>query len=355
MQEKNISQAGINGVLLEQDAMEALFLRKCALTMGAILQSCSFPEEFVSYIRNQRPEFVLIDCCHALPDNLDLMRDIVRLYPNLPILVILPSGADEQLRDQVLTAGAWDFFIKPFNIREFQLRVQNAVRVSRIDTDWVKDSIDKEDEIRDAIGEILLREYETLYILGKASEYKDEETGSHIVRVANYSRLLARMMGEDKTNQDVMYHSSALHDIGKIGIPDSVLLKPGRLDDGEIAIMRTHSTNGHGILENAASSYLLTGAMIALTHHERFDGTGYPMQLSGYDIPLYGRIVCVADVFDALTTRRPYKKPWSLDMAFDLLRKERGKQFDPELVDAFLYNSTKVVQIYRDNSELKQV
>ena len=233
------------------------------------------------------------------------------------------------------------------------MRVRNALKMCATDTDWVKDSIDKENEIRNAIGEILLREYETLYILGKAAEYKDEDTGSHIVRVANYAKLLAHMMGESQSNQDIIYHASALHDIGKIGIPDSILLKPGRLDQPEVSIMRTHATNGHGILEHAASSYLLTGALIALTHHERFDGSGYPMQLNGGDIPLYGRIVCVADVFDALTTRRPYKEAWSLEKAFTLLKKERGRQFDPDLVDAFLHNATEVERIYRNNTDIR--
>jgi response regulator RpfG family c-di-GMP phosphodiesterase len=264
---------------------------------------------------------------------------------------MLPEGADESLKEGVINAGVWDFFVRPVGIKEYQMRMRNVLRMRHIPDTLTRDTVGRESEIRDAIGEILLREYETLYVLGKAAEYKDEDTGSHILRVANYAKLIAGILGESETSQDVIYHSSALHDIGKIGIPDSILLKPARLDEKELKVMKTHTTNGHGILEHSASSYLLTGAMIALTHHERYDGSGYPMGLAGSDIPLYGRIVCIADVFDALTTKRPYKEPWSLERAFSLLVEQRGRQFDPALVDAFVCNSSSVENIYRDHSD----
>ena len=159
------------------------------------------------------------------------------------------------------------------------------------------------------------------------------------------------MIGESEFEQDALFHSSALHDIGKIGIPDSILLKPEPLSDDEFDVMRTHTTNGHGILERSESSYLLNGAMIALTHHERFDGSGYPMGLSCDEIPLNGRIVCVADVFDALTTKRPYKEPWSLDRAFGELESQRNTQFDPRLVDAFVSNAPRVNEIYYEHRD----
>ena len=265
------------------------------------------------------------------------------------MLAILPEGAGDTLKEEVMHAGVWDFFVRPVGIKEFQMRMRNVLRMRLVPEASVSEIAGRESEIRDAIGEILLREYETLYVLGKAAEYKDEDTGSHIIRVASYAKLIAGMLGENETSQDVVYHASALHDTGKIGIPDSILLKPARLSEEEFGIMRTHTTNGHGILEHSASSYLLNGAMIALTHHERYDGTGYPMKLSGDEIPLHGRIVCIADVFDALTTERPYKVPWPLERAFKLLKDERGRQFDPELVDAFLANSLRVEKIYEDN------
>ncbi len=352
MQGGIISTTGMSGLLLEADPNRALTMRKYALTMGTLLQGHADQEEILSSLEKNAAEFVLLDYSASSAAVLDFISDIAHAYPSVPILAILPEGAGEALKEEVIKAGVWDLFVRPVGIKEYQMRMRNVLRMRRVPAVSEKDSVGRESEIRDAIGEILLREYETLYVLGKAAEYKDVDTGSHILRVANYTKLIAAMLGENETGQDVIYHASALHDIGKIGIPDSILLKPTRLEDSEIAIMRTHTTNGHGILEHSASSYLLTGAMIALTHHESYDGTGYPMGLSGDEIPLYGRIVCIADVFDALTTKRPYKEPWPFDRAFALLKNERGRKFDPALVDAFVYNLPRVEQIYHENTDL---
>jgi len=351
MQRLITTTTGLSGLLLEADPNRAMAMRKYALTMGTLLQGYANVQDISANLKNEKAEFILVDYSESSSAVLDFVSDIVRLYPALPVLAILPEGAGEDLKEEIIRAGVWDFFVRPVGIKEYQMRMRNALRMRQIPDTLAKDTVGRESEIRDAIGEILLREYETLYVLGKAAEYKDEDTGSHILRVANYAKLIAGILGENETSQDVIYHSSALHDIGKIGIPDSILLKPARLDDGEITVMKTHTTNGHGILEHSASSYLLTGAMIALTHHERYDGSGYPMGLSGSDIPLYGRIVCVADVFDALTTKRPYKEPWPLDRAFSLLAEERGRQFDPVLVEAFLSNSQGVERIYHEHAD----
>lgn len=231
------------------------------------------------------------------------------------------------------------------------MRIRNALRLSSAALNRHLGRPDSEDEIRATIGEVILRELETLQVLGKAAEFKDQETGLHIVRVAHYTSLIARMIGLDRTSREILFHASALHDIGKIGIPDRILLKPSRLSAPEYRLMQTHTTNGHGILEKSESSYLLTGALIALTHHERYDGTGYPMGIRGEEIPLYGRIVCVADVFDALTSQRPYKAAWSLPQSLEQLRRERGTQFDPVLVDAFCAGERVVEQIHRDHQD----
>ncbi len=288
----------------------------------------------------------------VLQERLSTVR---RLRPDTTAIVLFPAGTTEECRQAALDSGASDFLHLPLSPAEFAIRMRIVMRRTAVMRTNLRGSLSHEQEIRNAIGEIMLREYETLYVLGKASEYKDRETGYHIARVARYSRLIARMIGENEMSQDAVFHASALHDIGKIGIPDSVLLKPGKLTEGEFELMKTHSMIGHNILRNSQSSYLLTGAMISLTHHEKYDGTGYPMKLCGREIPLYGRIVCIADVFDALTTRRPYKEPWPLPKAFELLASERGKHFDPYLVDAFLSNSLAVEEIFyanRDSEEL---
>ncbi len=269
----------------------------------------------------------------------------------IPVIAVIADDAGTRERTMILSAGAADTISQECSEQELGMRVRNVV-FARSYTEFRRDSIARyEEEVRNHIGEILLREYEALYVLGKAAEYKDQETGTHIRRVAHYSRLIARMIGETEEVQETVFHASALHDVGKIGIPEEILLKPGRLNAAERELMNTHTVKGHGMLEAARSSFLLTGAMIALTHHEHFDGNGYPMRIKGKDIPLMGRIVGIADVFDALTTKRPYKEPWSIDDALDLLRKERGKHFDPMLVDAFVYNEPRVREIFGTHSD----
>ena len=198
---------------------------------------------------------------------------------------------------------------------------------------------------------VVHREYETLFVLARAAEYKDPETGSHISRVGHYSRMLARLIGADPQVQTLIFYASPMHDIGKLGIPDSILLKPGNLTAEEFETIKAHTTIGAEILKNTRSPYLKAGAAIALTHHERFNGDGYPRGLKGREIPLFGRIIGLVDAFDALTSRRPYKEAWTLERSFELLEKERGAHFDPYLVDIFLRNTDEVRRIYQAHQE----
>jgi response regulator RpfG family c-di-GMP phosphodiesterase len=194
--------------------------------------------------------------------------------------------------------------------------------------------------------QVIQREYETLIVLGKAAEFKDPDTAAHISRVGLYSRMLAESIGEDEHSQNLIYYAAPLHDIGKMGIPDSILLKPAKLTEDEFEIIKTHTTIAHEILKDSRSPYLKTGAVIALTHHERYDGKGYPEGLQGTEIPLLGRIVGLVDTFDAVTSNRPYKAAWDLDRAFALLEEEIGKQFDPRLVELFLSRKLEIQRIY---------
>jgi putative two-component system response regulator len=172
--------------------------------------------------------------------------------------------------------------------------------------------------------------------LGRAAEYRDNETGFHILRMSHTTALLARHLGWDLEQCELLLHASPMHDIGKIGIPDSILLKPGVLDSAEWAIMKSHTLIGANILEGDGSELLTLAREIALTHHEKWDGSGYPNGLKGEAIPISGRMVAIADVFDALTSERPYKKAWSVEAALDYIRKNRGTHFDPNIVDLFL-------------------
>ena len=199
--------------------------------------------------------------------------------------------------------------------------------------------------------QIVLSERETLTVLDRAVEYRDPETGAHINRVALYARMLAEGIGLDDYRQNLAYFASPLHDIGKLGVPDSLLLKPGPLTPQEFEIIKAHPMIAYEVLRDARSPYLRAGAVIGLTHHERYDGKGYPQGLAGDDIPLFGRIVGLVDVFDALTTRRPYKEPWEFDRALDHLREQRGLHFEPRLVDVFTSRLDEVHRIHVENRE----
>jgi response regulator RpfG family c-di-GMP phosphodiesterase len=188
---------------------------------------------------------------------------------------------------------------------------------------------------------------ETIYRLVLAAEYKDEDTSSHIQRMSLYSAAIARAMGLPEPEVEQILYASPMHDVGKIGIPDWILLKPGKLDDGEWEIMKTHTTIGAGILENSSSDLICMAEGIALSHHERWEGRGYPYGISGSEIPLPARITSVADVFDALTSKRPYKEAFPAEKAFGIIREERGSQFDPAVVDAFFSVQDIILEIQR--------
>jgi response regulator RpfG family c-di-GMP phosphodiesterase len=339
------------------DVQLALQLKRLCETSGLTFES--FPEAHIllNQLNTLDVDFIILDsvslkCSDPLTRTLpDFIKKARKIRPGLPVLILLPPSPDEELKKKALDAGATDFLSHPLSSPEFIMRIRSLAQTALSCRQYRASSRIHEDEMLTTIKEIMLREYETLYVLGKAAEYRDQQTGSHITRVAHYSWLIAKVMGESAASQDTLFHASALHDIGKLGIPDAVLLKQGRYSQEEFDIMKTHSMIGHGILKNSQSTYLLTGAMIALTHHEKYDGTGYPMNLKGDEIPLYGRIAGIADVFDALTTKRPYKEPWPISKAFDLLAEERGKHFDPVLIDAFLSNKCGVEDIFYNHAD----
>jgi putative two-component system response regulator len=182
--------------------------------------------------------------------------------------------------------------------------------------------------------------------LATAAQFRDPETGAHLQRMSHYAKLVAVNLGLSEKEQDAILQAAPLHDVGKIGIPDHILLKPGRLDEQEMAIMRTHAAIGAAILKDASSPLMQHAAAIALSHHEKYDGSGYPQGLKGDSIPLYGRIVAVADVFDALTSSRPYKAAWSFERAVDWLRENSGSHFDPACVEAFLLDQPAIRNIH---------
>jgi len=202
-----------------------------------------------------------------------------------------------------------------------------------------------QEEVAKATRHIIERERETIERLAMTAEFRDPETGAHILRMAAFSRLIARNLGLPEAEQERILVAAPMHDVGKVGIPDSILLKPARLSPEEFQVMEQHTLIGHGILDRSISHYLQTAAEIALCHHEKYDGSGYPRGLAGGNIPLFGRIVAVADVFDALTSVRPYKPAWELERATALIREHSGTHFDPSCVDAFFASWDEVLTI----------
>lgn len=262
----------------------------------------------------------------------------------VPVLMITAND-QKQLRYRALDLGATDFLIKPVDKVEFLARTRNMLIVGQAQKQLTDRAQWLAEEVRKATAEVVQRERETVFRLCKAAEYRDPETGAHILRMAHFSRLIARELGLSVAEQELLLEAAPMHDIGKVGIADHILLKPGRLDAAEFEIMKQHAIFGFELLKGSASKVLQAGAEIAKGHHEKFDGSGYPNGLKGFDIPLYSRIVAVADVFDALTSERPYKKAWEVEAAIDFLNAGKGIHFDPACVQAFLQAWDDVVEI----------
>jgi putative two-component system response regulator len=236
--------------------------------------------------------------------------------------------------EDIIEAGADDFITKPVSGQEIVLRVKRILRERHL----VQESRQAHEDLKGAY-------LDTINRLSMAAEYKDEDTGDHIVRIGLFCSFLAEKMGMSAKAALTIRYASPMHDVGKIGIPDKILLKPGKLTDEEFEIMKTHTTIGAKILDRSKSDILRMAHRIALYHHEKWDGRGYPMGLGGSDIPLEARIVSVFDTFDALTNRRPYKEPYPLDLALNIIREQRGKQFDPAVHDAFFDHLTDILAI----------
>ena len=253
---------------------------------------------------------------------------------------------DREVRYQALESGATDFLTKPIDHHECRARCKNLLTLRR-QQQIIKDRARwLEKRVDEATQALRIREHETLMRLAKAGEYRDEETGNHVLRMARYSRLIGEAVGLSPQECSVIETAAPMHDIGKIGVPDHILLKPGKHSSEEFEIMKRHTLIGYEILKESPSKYLQMGAVIALGHHEKFDGSGYPHGLRGESIPLTARIVAVADVFDALTSVRPYKSAWSLHDSIDYIKKLKGAHFDPDCVDAFVRQLDKVIEIH---------
>lgn len=251
--------------------------------------------------------------------------------------IVVTANAEEKHR--ALRSGASDFLSKPVDVEEMKLRVLNYAKIKEYQDNLEEKVKERTTDLQNALNFAKKTEYEISTRLGKASEYRDMETGMHIKRMSHYSAKLAELSGMDSAEVELILYASPLHDIGKVGIPDQILLKPGRFTPEEFEIMKLHTTLGGKMLESEeAYPVLRAGQIIALQHHEKIDGTGYPHGLKGEDIHLYARIVSIADVFDALTSPRVYKKAFSVEQAIDILNEGANTHFDGRLISLFVEN-----------------
>lgn len=269
-------------------------------------------------VNKERPGLILLDVMMPGMTGLEVCRQL-KSHPDthtIPVIFVT-ALSDEADESEGFAAGAVDYINKPISPALVKARVKTHLSLVHID------------ELKRTHLELIQR-------LGRAAEFKDNETGMHVIRMSHVSGRIALQMGFDASFAELLVQAAPMHDIGKIGIPDNVLLKPGKLDTEELRIMRTHPQIGAGILDNSTSALIKLAHTVALYHHEKWDGSGYPFGLKGTDIPIEARIVAVADVFDALLSKRPYKEPWPLEKTIEEINSQSHRHFDPAVVEALM-------------------
>jgi putative two-component system response regulator len=321
----------------------------------------------MTLIRDERPDCVLLDLMMPFVTGLDVL-DEMRHDPataHIPA-IILTAVTDHKVRCEALKRGATDFLNKPVDPAELAPRVFNVLTVKAYQDQLLRYNQNLESAVRERTRQLEQAYREIGLVLARAAEYRDNDTGLHVVRVGRYARLIGEELGIVGDAADLLERAAQLHDVGKIGIPDAILLKPGRLTDEEFDLMKRHCSFGDRILQpysddesssndeghedfrnitNGATPLLVLAHRIAMSHHEHWDGTGYPTGLKGEEIPLEGRITAVADVFDALSSKRCYKDSFPIDECFETMAEKRGNHFDPQVLDAFLSRRDDVVDV----------
>ncbi|HTO64079.1 MAG TPA: HD domain-containing phosphohydrolase [Bradyrhizobium sp.] len=325
--------------LLVDDSRSVLDLLKWHIEADGAARATAFldPLQAIAAARVADFDLVLVDYEMPKMDGISLIRAL-RAIPKLadvPIAMITSIESD-QVRMQALEAGATDFMAKRPQSLEMKVRLRNLVRLGSAVRKLNDRAADLAGEVAAATRKLQEREEELILRLALALEYRDNDTGEHTLRVAQYSRLIAEQLGLTPRFCRDIYLAAPLHDIGKVAIPDRILLKPARLTEAEMAVIKTHTAIGKRILADSRCELIQLGAEIAIAHHERWDGAGYPHGLKESNIPISARVVAVADVFDALTTKRSYKDAMPLEFARAYLVENKARQFDPECVDAFL-------------------
>ena len=347
------AETALNIVIVDDQTSARTMLRHVIEDIAPELSVHDFgdPLAALTWCESRPVDLLLLDYRMPEMDGLEFARRFRRLpkHRDIPVILITVVG-DEPIRQAALEAGVIDFLVKPIRPRELRARCYNLLQL-RQQTENVKQrALSLEQRLLASMHEVEERERETLSRLARAIEFRDAGTSAYLERMARVAGLIAEQLGLPEEEVKLIEMAAPLHDMGKIAIPDAVLLKPGKLNEAELAIMRRHPRIGHELLSGSQNRFIQVGALIALRHHERYDGSGYPDGLVGDAIPLEARIVAVADVFDALISPRPYKEAWTLDATLAYLYAQRGRLFDPRVVTALLRGRPQLEQICADPS-----
>ena len=332
-------------LIVDDEPENVLLLRTILETAGySQIEAVSHAPSVAEIVRQIEPDIVLLDLMMPEMDGFDVLLQLRQWVPPdsyLPILMMTGDARTES-RQKALGLGAHDFLARPFEVFDVVLRVRNLLHTRLLhlelqfrNRDLERIVAERTVSLEKAQYELKQAQLEVIDRLGRCGEYRDEDTGLHTQRVARHSRALAQKMDLAPEHVEMLRRAAPLHDVGKIGISDTILLKPGKLTPEEFETMKTHTSIGASLLQGGQSDLLKTAALVAVSHHERWDGNGYPLRQTGTDIPIEGRILAVADVFDALTHERPYKAAWPIERAVEEILSQREKQFDPAVVEAF--------------------
>jgi putative two-component system response regulator len=323
---------------VDDQAPNVVLLERLLTTWGFTqVRTTTEPGQVLDLVGSWEPDLLLLDLQMPEPDGFAILDALAsgpaRLVP-LPVLV-LTADITADARRRALSSGASDFVSKPFDLDEVRLRVGHLLRTRRLQAELLESNRLLEERVRERTRDLERSRLEVLERLALAAEYRDDDTYRHTERVGRTTALLARRLGLPADEAALLRRAAPLHDIGKVAVPDRILLKPGRLTPEEFETMKEHTSAGARILAGSTSPLLRMAEVIARSHHERWDGSGYPAGLAGDDIPLHGRLVAVADVFDALTHARPYKAAMPVEEALAEMDGMTGTYFEPRIKAAF--------------------
>lgn len=316
------------------------------------LHSSTDPTQVAALHREKHFDLILLDLMMPKLDGMGVMQALIDDLEDdyLPVIMIT-AQTDTEARQRALENGARDFITKPFQVMEVLQRISNQLEVRMLYHDREQEAVRLEQRVRERTRELEDTQVEILRRLAMAGEYRDNETGNHVLRVSQGCHLLALAAGLPAPEALTIFHASPMHDVGKIGIPDHILLKPGRLDAEELIIMRRHAEIGGRMLDDHPAPVMRMASRIAFCHHEKWDGSGYPAGSAGEAIPVEARIVAICDVFDALTSTRPYKRPWPVEEAVAYMSEQAGRHFDPRLVACFLGILPRILAIRAEHAD----